>query len=371
MGGPRVLGCAACFGCAVPRVEAECGLRYDEPMRRKLRWGILGTWEIAADFATAVATSDLCSVVNVVGSSASRARQFAERFELPSYASSIAGMLREDGVEAVYIATPNSLHEEQVIAALQAGKHVLCEKPTATCAAGVERILSVARESSGFFMEGMMYRCHPLLPTLIEQLSSGVIGAIRHARADFGFRVAREAKPRLFSVADGGGGILDVGCYAVSLVRLLAGLSAGKPFLEPVRLSANGEIGPTGVDERASCLLQFQTGFTAEVSCSLRHQLGTRVEVFGDLGSVVIPNVWLPSGQRHGLESSFTIQREGEAPTAHRVAAERSVFALEAESVLNSLPQRQARWPLPSWEDSLGNQRVLDAWRAEVYSGRS
>jgi predicted dehydrogenase len=94
------------------------------------------------------------------------------------------------------------------------------------------------------------------------------------------------------------------------------------------------------------------------------------VEVFGDLGSVVLPNIWLPSGERHGLENSFTVQREGEAPKTQKVTAERSVFALEAESVLHSLAQKQPRWPLPSWEDTLGNQRVLDAWRAEVYAGR-
>jgi predicted dehydrogenase len=354
----------------VQRVVTAVALGYDAGMRRKLRWGILGTGEIAADFATAVATSDVCSIVNVVGSNPGSARQFAERFELPSYSSSIAGMLREAGVEAVYVATPNSLHEEHAIAALRAGKHVLCEKPAAINAAGVERILAEARESGCFFMEGMMYRCHPLIPTLIETLSSGVIGAIRHARADFGFRAARDDKSRLFRASQGGGGILDVGCYAVSLVRLLAGVSAGRPFLEPTRLTANGEIGPSGVDERASCLLQFQTGFTAEASCSIRHNLGTRVEVFGDLGSVVLPNIWLSSGDRHGLENSFTVQRDGESPKTHKVSAERSVFALEAESVLHSLAQKQARWPLPSWEDTLGNQRVLDAWRAEIYPAR-
>jgi predicted dehydrogenase len=335
-------------------------------MRRKLRWGIIGTGEIACEFAAALARSRDCDVVNVVGSTPAKAQAFASRFELPSYCSSLTRMLAEDGVEAVYVASPNSLHEQHAIQSLQAGKHVLCEKPMGTDAASVERIIAAAQSSGGFLMEAFMYRCHPVIPQLLEALSSGAIGAIRHVRANFGFRGTRAPESRLFRPELGGGAILDLGCYTMSLARLLAGLSAGRPFLEPTRVLAVGEIGPTGVDERASCLLQFSSGFSAELACSITQPFGTSVEIFGDSGVITLPNVWLAEGQRQGLKNSFIVQPPGAAPKTVTVAAEQSVFALEAESVHASLSNKEPRWPLLSLEDSLGNARALDRWRAEL-----
>jgi predicted dehydrogenase len=321
-------------------------------MRRTLRWGIIGTGEIASEFATALAASRQSDVVNVVGSTSAKGQAFANRFELPSYSSSVERMVAEPGVEAVYIASPNSLHEHHAILSLKAGKHVLCEKPLATDAKSAARIVAAAEASGAFLMEAFMYRCHPLIPQLLESLASGSIGAIRHVRVAFGFRHERAREARHFRPELGGGAILDVGCYAMSMARLLAGISAGRPFLEPVRLCAVGAIGPTGVDERANCLLQFASGFTAELSCSITEPLGTAVEVFGDSGSITLPNPWLPGGKRQGLESSFVLQAHGAAPKTIEVAA--------------SLTNKQARWPLMSLEDSLGNMRALDRWRAEL-----
>jgi predicted dehydrogenase len=338
-------------------------------MRRKLRWGIIGTGQIAAEFATALVASEECDVVNVVGSTPAKGQAFAGRFELPSYSSSVERMVAVAGVEAVYVASPNSMHEEHVIACLRAGKHVLCEKPLAPEASGVERMLTEAKASGTFLMEGYMYRCHPIISQLLECLSSGTIGAVRHLRSEFGFRHPRSPEHRLYKAELGGGGILDVGGYPMSFARLLAGISAGKPFAEPVRLHGVGTIGPTGVDERASCLLQFASGFTAELACAIAQPLGTTTVITGDSGTITLPNLWICGGERQGLENSFTVQPYGGKPSVVTATATKSVFALEAEQVLASASQQQARWPLMSWEDSLNNAHALDAWRAQLSLG--
>jgi len=335
-------------------------------MRDQLGFGIVGTGGIAADFTLALARSARCRVVNVVGSSAEKSRAFQERFRLPRSAGSLSELLFDPSVEAVYVASPHPFHEAHATQCLRARKPVLCEKPLTLDAASTERLIAVARAEQVFLMEAFMYRCHPLFSELTLRAQRGAIGALRHLRADFGFRAPRDPGSRLFAPQLGGGAILDVGGYPVSLARSLAGLLEGAPFAEPVQISAWGKLGPTGVDELAGATLRFDSGFTAELGCAVSYELGTRAVLFGEQGRIELPNPWIPSGDRHALASELVVHRDGAAPEAVRVSTERSVYALEAELVRDSLPGVEARPPAMSWADSLGNARVLDAWRAAV-----
>lgn len=211
-----------------------------------------------------------------------------------------------------------------------------------------------------------MYRCHPLLRELISRIQGGAIGALQHLRGDFGFRVARDPKGRLFDLAKGGGGILDVGGYPVSLARLLAGLDAGTPFAEPTRLEAIGRIGPTGADEITTALLSFPSGFTAEVTCAVHHAVGTTTVIFGEEGKIVLGDPWIPGSDRQGLATGFTIVRDDRPDEVVEIRTERATYAIEAELVADTLPATEPAWPAMSWADTLGNMRVLDAWRAAL-----
>src|SRR5688500_10760399 len=212
-------------------------------------------------------------MVNVAGSSPARARSFAERFSLARWSAGIAQLLADRDVDAVYIATPHPLHEQHALNSIAAGKHVLCEKPLTLDEPSAARVLAAAKRRGVFVMEAFMYRCHPLLDELLTRLKDGAIGAIRHVRADFGFRVARVSEHRLFNPALGGGSILDVGGYPVSFARLIAGIVEGTPFAEPVGLTASGLIGPTGVDEFASAHLTFRSGLTASLTSAVCHDV--------------------------------------------------------------------------------------------------
>lgn len=337
-------------------------------MSEKLCWGIVGTGGIAADFVLALRDSERCRVVHVVGSGLEKARDFAARWSVPRASSTLDEMLADTSVDAVYVASPHPFHEAHATAALRARKAVLCEKPMTMDAGGTARLIAEARHNGAFLMEAFMYRCHPLLTELLTRLRDGVIGEVRHVRADFAFRVPRNPRGRLFAPELGGGGILDVGGYPVSFIRLIAGLALGKPFAEPVGLEALGSIGPTGVDELATALLQFDGGFSAQATCGVLHDVGSTAVVFGEAGKIVLPSLWLPEGGRQSLESGFVIHRAGQAPEEVRARTRLPTYGIEAERVCETLPRLEADPPAMSWADSLGNMMVLDLWRAKLRS---
>jgi predicted dehydrogenase len=337
-------------------------------MREQLNWGIVGTGGIAADFVQALRESARCRVVHVVGSGLEKARGFAARWSVPRASATLDEMLADVSVDAVYVASPHPFHEAHASAALRARKAVLCEKPMTMDASGTARLIAQARESGVFLMEAFMYRCHPLLTELLSRLRDGVIGDVRHVRADFAFRVPRNPRGRLFDPALGGGGILDVGGYPVSFIRLIAGLALGKPFAEPVRMEALGSLGPTGVDELATALMQFDAGVSAQATCGVFHDVGSTAVVFGEAGKIVLPSLWLPEGGRQSLESGFVIYRDGKAPEEVRARTRLPTYGIEAELVCETLPRLEAAPPAMSWADSLGNMQVLDLWRDKLRS---
>lgn len=340
-------------------------------MVRKVRFGVIGTGGIAADFCEALRGSELCEVVSATGSSPEKSATFAQRFGLARSAAGLSELLSDAEVDVVYVATPHPLHEAQALATIEAGKHVLCEKPLTIDAPSSERVIEAARRRGVFLLEGYMYRCHPLLAALIERLKRGDIGELRHVRADFGFRVARDPQSRLFDVALGGGGILDVGGYTTSFARLIAGVVEGKPFAEPKRLQAVGYRGPTGADELSTALLEFDSGLTATLTCAVHHRVGTQAVIYGEVGSIVLPDPWIPQGARQALETGFTVWREGEAPETVTVRTELPTYAVQAELVARHLDAQQAPWPAMSWSDTLGNMRCLDQWRAALVGASS
>jgi predicted dehydrogenase len=333
-------------------------------MAKRVRFGVIGTGGIAADFCEALGRSERCQVVSALGSSPEKSRSFAQRFSLARSATSLHELLGDPDVDIVYVATPHPLHEAQALACIEMGKHVLCEKPLTVDAPSTERVLAAAGRRGVFLLEGYMYRCHPLLSALLERIRAGAIGELRHIKADFGFRVPRDPKGRLFDLALGGGGILDVGGYVMSFARLMAGVASGQPFAEPTRLEAVGYRGPTGADEVATALVGFESGLSATLTCAVHHRVGTETVLYGELGRIVLPDPWIPQGQRQSLETSFTVQRDGSADELVTLRTDKATYALQAELVASCLPALEAPWPAMSWADTLGNMRALDRWRA-------
>ncbi|WP_328992428.1 aldo/keto reductase [Kribbella sp. NBC_01245] len=326
----------------------------------KLRWGVLGTGNIAARFASQVPHSKTGQVVAVASRQADKAEAFGAEHNIPHRHASYDELLANDEVDAVYIATPHPAHVEWAIKTAEAGKHVLCEKPLGINQALGAAMIEAARRNDVFLMEAYMYRCLPQTKVITDLIRDGAIGKVHQIQATFGFATTFRADGRLFADDLAGGGILDVGGYPVSMARLIAGTAIGQPYDNPTGVSAVGHVGETGADEWAVATLTFASGISAQVSTGIRLADENRVRVLGSEGYLVIEDPWFGGD---GKPTHVTVHRIGE--DARDVAAEPAfIYAAEADAVAAAIDQRQA--PEMSWNDTLGNLAVQDAWRAAI-----
>ncbi len=334
----------------------------------KLNWGILGTGAIARAFTHGLNQSRTGHLAAVASRSEEKARAFAEEEKIQSAHGSYEALLLDPAVEAIYVSTPHPFHAEWSIKAAEAGKHVLCEKPLALNRWQAEAMIESARQNNVFLAEAFMYRCHPQTAKLVEFIREGRIGQVRMIRASFGFGGGDSLNPesRIFSSALAGGGILDVGCYAVSGARLVAGAAIGKPFDNPVKVLATGHLGETGVDEWAAALLQFEPGITAQVATSVRAQLDNVIEIYGSEGRITLSDPWT-ADRRNPVTATLLIESASGRESC-TLPAPATSFALEADMVADCIADGlyEPRPPAMTWDDSLGNLAVLDAWRAQV-----
>ena len=281
--------------------------------------------------------------------------------------ASYADLVADPAVDAVYISTPHPFHAEHALLALRAGKPVLVEKPAGLTAAQVAAVADVAARAGLLFAEAYMYRCHPQIARLLEILKSGEIGTPRHIRAQFGFNAGFNPASRLYDRALGGGGIMDVGGYPVSLARLVAGAAVGRAFADPVTVKGSGIVGQSGVDEVAYGLLGFAGGFTAEVACAIARTMDNRAVIEGDKGRIELVDPWVPGRNAGPSDATISVTVGGET----RVEVLRSpqhLFAFEAELFSRTIAEGATEAPFPALSpaDSLGNAVVLDRWRAEL-----
>jgi len=324
-----------------------------------LHWGILGTGGIAKTFARGVAASTSGKVVAVGSRSKESADKFAAEFAVANAHGTYEALLADPDVHAIYIAVPHPMHAEWAVKAAKARKHLLVEKPLGLNHAEAMVVVEAALENDVFLMEAFMYRCHPLTAKLVELVKSRVIGDLRVIAADFSFHWPKPwtADTRATNNALGGGGILDVGCYAVSMARLLAGAASGKPFLEPDDVKGHALIGKTGVDEIAVGTLKFPGGILAQISCAVQVARESGLTLYGSDGKIVCHRPWVPGG----LEKIF-VHRSGKDVEEITVESKHGLYSLEADAVFKYLAQRQS--PHMSWEDTLGNARTLERWRS-------
>lgn len=334
-----------------------------------IRWGIIGPGAIAHNFADGLAQSTSGRLLAIAGRDSGRRDAFGDAYAIAADKRYIgpAALLTDPDVDAVYISTPHPWHAELSIAALRAGKHVLCEKPAGMNAAEVVAVTEVAAQERRFFMEAFMYRCHPQIARVLEIIAAGEIGTPVHIETRFGFNAPYREGSRLYDPALGGGGILDVGGYPVSLARLIAGAAEGKPFADPVTVKGVGVLAQTGVDAVAYGTLGFASGFTAEIAVAVARNMDNRAVIQGTAGRIVIDDPWVPGRNAGPSDATIHVTTGGETRT-EVLRDPRMLFAFEAELVSRSIAEGrlEAPYPAPSHADSIGNNRVLDAWRAEV-----
>ncbi|AXB45401.1 Gfo/Idh/MocA family protein [Amycolatopsis albispora] len=324
-----------------------------------LRWGLLAAGRIAAEFADGVRLSRHGELAAVAARDASRAAAFARRFDIPRHYGDYQALLDDPEVDVVYISTPHTAHAHWAIRAAEAGKHVLCEKPLTINHAQAVEVIEAAKRHDVFLMEAYMYRPHPQTRRLVELIESGALGEVRAVDVSFGYRAPDSAPERLGTWSLGGGGILDIGGYGISMARLVARAATGSD--EPEAVTGLATIDPElGVDTNAVAALRFPGGILAQISCATGVTRADYVRVYGTEAHLLITRPPWAHGMRDPGVSTIELTPGGTI----EVRADQHLFAAEADYVAEHVEARQA--PEMSWSDTLANMRTLDRWRAAV-----
>jgi xylose dehydrogenase (NAD/NADP) len=311
-------------------------------MSATVSWGFLSTANINDKLLAGVAESDRVDVVAVASRDAARAEAYARERGIERGYGSYEELLADPDVEAVYISLPNSLHVEWSIRALEAGKHVLCEKPLSRRAEDVERAFEVAEQSGRLLMEAFMYRHNPQTAKLVELVGGGAIGRLRLVRAVFSFPLTDSPDVRLDPALDGGG-LMDVGCYCVSGVRLLAG--------EPEQVYGEQVLSSTGVDEVFTGTMRFPGELLAEIDCALVLPMRDELEAIGEEGSLFLDDPW------HCKRPVIELRTAG---GVEEIAVEPAdSYRLELENLSDAI--RGEAEPLLGREDAVGQARTIEA----------
>jgi len=334
-------------------------------MTDQLNWGILATGGIARKFAEALPASRTGRLVAVGSRTPAAAEKFAADFPGVRAHGSYEALLADPAVQAVYIATPHPSHLEWTLHAAAAGKHILCEKPLALNRADAERMVAAAHRHRVFLMEAFMYRCHPQTARLAELVREGAIGELRGINASFTVPFKFDPAHRLFAKELGGGAILDLGCYPVSLARRMAGAAVGRDFAEPLTFQGAGRLNAvTGADEYAAATVAFPGGITAQLTCSSCVAFEAAARLLGTAGWIDVPNPYHPG--REGRPPGVTLHRPGADPETIVVGGPQPLFAVEADTVGDAIARGETEASAMSHADTLGNMAMLDAWRAAL-----
>ena len=252
-------------------------------MNAPVRWGILSTADINRKLLAGAALSGEVEVVAVGSRDLARARAFAAEHGIPAAYGSYDELLADPSVEAIYNPLPNTLHCEWSIRALEAGKHVLCEKPMSSDPAEVEAAFDAAERTGFLLSEAFMYRHHPQMERLLELVAEGAIGDLRLIRSAFSYALFDESNIRLRPDLDGGS-LMDVGCYCISGSRLLGG--------EPEAAFGRAYIGPTGTDWAFTGSLRFAGDVFALFDCATCLTGRDELEAIGSAGSLFLDDPW-------------------------------------------------------------------------------
>jgi xylose dehydrogenase (NAD/NADP) len=246
-----------------------------------VRWGLLSTARINEAILEGARQSERTEIVAVGSRDAARADAYAAERGLARAYGSYDELLADDDIDVVYNSLPNSMHVDWSIRALEAGKHVLCEKPLDRRVEAVERAFDAAESSGRLLMEAFMYRHHPQSIKAAELVRGGAIGELRQLRARFSWTLEDETDVRLFPELDGGA-LMDLGCYCISMQRLLAG--------EPEVVFGRQRTGGAGVDLGFTALLQFSPRCFGEFHCGFDLPEANGLEAVGSTGSLVVPD---------------------------------------------------------------------------------
>ena len=316
------------------------------------RFGILSTGNIAHRFAHDLALMNDVEIAAVGSRNLSSAQAYAQELSVPRAYGSYEEVAADPDVDIVYIGTPHVFHKENTVMCLKAGKPVLCEKAFAMNAAEAGAMIDMARDKGAFLMEAMWSRFFPVWVKVRELLAEGRIGEVRSIDADFGFAANPDPESRVFKRELGGGALLDIGIYPVSLALMVFGR-------EPDGIASVVDMGTTGVDEEEGIVLDFGDGRHAVINCSLRVNMETAAAIYGTKGYIRIPRKFFKP------ERLVVGNYDDESQEEFVFDLDGYGFTYEVREVMRCLHEGALESSIMSHADSRAALRTLDRIRAQ------
>ncbi len=324
-------------------------------MSHTVRWGILSTANIGrAAVIPAIHKSANGDVTAVASRDVQRARQFAATNGIPLAHGTYQALLEDERVDAVYIPLPNNLHRDWTIRAVEAGKHVLCEKPLGLSAAECDAMAAAADAAGVACMEAFMYRFHPRIDRVLDLIAQGAIGTVRSVYAVFTFKVTKPDNIRLIPEL-GGGALMDVGCYCVNVGRTIM-------RSEPEEVHAVALWTDKGVDEQMVGMLRFEGGLVAQFDCALSLERRECFRVAGTDGHLEVTNAYLPGTADVTIEEYHGTS----ANKSHSIAGVDEYQLMVEHFADCALSGAPVRYPL---SEASANMRAIEALYRSARNG--
>ncbi|MEX2460086.1 MAG: Gfo/Idh/MocA family oxidoreductase [Paenibacillaceae bacterium] len=316
-------------------------------MDKKLRWGVIGAAGINQSVLPAIQASTTGSVMAIASRDLVKAQNAAKKFNIPTAYGSYEELLLDNQIDAVYIPLPNHLHKEWTIRAAEAGKHVLCEKPIALNAGEAQKMVDACAKANVKLAEAFMYRHNPRLDRIKEIIASGEIGQIRALHGAFTFNNAQDKNNVRYRAEWGGGSVYDVGCYPLSLARLIMGS-------EPIAVTAHAFFSQEhdGVDMMCSGLIEFSDQVAMTFDCGMWADSRQTFEILGTEGRIEMTQAYLPDANN----ADFIVIAKGER--REEKAVFQNPYTLQADNFARSIFGEQ---PLRfDSQDAILNMRLID-----------
>ncbi|MEU5548384.1 MULTISPECIES: Gfo/Idh/MocA family protein [unclassified Micromonospora] len=315
------------------------------------RWGILATGHIAARFAEDLRLVPGAELVAVGSRTTASAERFAEQHGATRAYGTWDDLVADPEVDVIYVATPHAAHHEAARTCLVAGKPALVEKPFTLDLATSTELVEIARAGNVFLMEAMWMRCNPLILRACELIAEGAIGTVTGVRADFGVAGPFPPEHRMRARALGGGALLDLGVYPVSLAHLILGV--------PQHLRSWAKLGPEGTDENTGIVLGYDSGAVATLSCGMVGATGLTASIVGTTGRIELPDPFFrPDG--------FTLHRADEPAETITAELVGNGYQYEAIEVQRCLTEGLTESPLVPHSATLEIMTLLDDVRAQI-----
>jgi predicted dehydrogenase len=319
-------------------------------MAERVGWGILGTGKIAAKFAEDLRHVPGATLTAVGSRRAETADVFGRRFRIPHRHADYTALVNDPEVDIVYVSTPHSLHAENARLALEAGKHVLCEKPFTLNAPQAADLIALARQRGLFLMEAMWMRFLPAIVHVRQILAERTLGDIRMLSADFGLKFTFDPASRLFAPELGGGALLDLGVYPVSLASMVFG--------RPATIASIAAMGRTGVDDQSGILFRYPQGEIACLYTAMGVETPTEAALTGTLGRL---RMHAPFYQTNDL----TLTLPGRRTRSFHHQRTGNGLHYQALEVMDCLRQGRGESGIMPLDESLAVMETLDAIRAQ------